>query len=162
MVRFGIKLSGTFGSRPTIRLSQVGLVLLAGLALGQGLQAQEAWVNPVSAQTAYVYLRLLNPTAEVLRIVAVESPAAAQVQIWEGPQVRSPNPKSLVATTVLGKHQLKALEVPSGGRLELKPGGLYLCLLGLRQPLAEGQRIPLTLKLADGSRLEVSAVVRTQ
>jgi hypothetical protein len=37
------------------------------------------------------------------------------------------------------------LEIPPGGELRLAPGGLHIMLMELKQPLTEGESLPLTL-----------------
>lgn len=70
------------------------------------------------------------------RLVGASSPAAARVTLHEN---TGPRGVSLMET-------VPALEVPAGGRLELRPGGSHLMLEGLGAPLEEGGRIEVTLR----------------
>lgn len=56
----------------------------------------------------------------------------------------------------------KFLEIPPRGQLELRPGGKHLMLLGLKRPLKEGEKIPLTLQFADGTRLALELSVENR
>jgi copper(I)-binding protein len=40
---------------------------------------------------------------------------------------------------------LDKLTIPAGGKLEMKPGGTHLMLMGLTGPLKAGESLPLTL-----------------
>jgi periplasmic copper chaperone A len=40
---------------------------------------------------------------------------------------------------------LKALDLPAGQRVELRPGGHHLMLLDLKQQLKPGETVPITL-----------------
>ena len=42
-----------------------------------------------------------------------------------------------------------AIDLPAGRTVELRPGGLHLMLMDLKQPLAAGTSVPLTLILKD-------------
>jgi copper(I)-binding protein len=54
--------------------------------------------------------------------------------------------------------------LPAGKRVELKPGGLHVMLVGLARPLGAGDRVALTFTIEDRqgrrTQLEVSAEVR--
>jgi copper(I)-binding protein len=52
------------------------------------------------------------------------------------------------------------LEIPAGGAVELKPGGLHLMLIGLKAPLTEGGSVPLTLVFDNGERIDAPLGVR--
>jgi len=149
----------------------VMLFLLVGaLALGQGLRVENAWVRLVPGKTTAAYMVLVNPGARPVRVLAVSSPIAARGELHQAQFVdpndhmgmdhsHSPEMKGLEVT---GMRPVKELVVPARGRLELKPGGLHLMLVDLRQPLREGQRVRLTLRLEGGQTLSVDAVVRAQ
>jgi len=52
-----------------------------------------------------------------------------------------------------------ALEIPPGGKLELKPGGYHVMLLDLKQPLKAGDKFPLTLTFQNAGSIIVSVDV---
>ncbi len=49
----------------------------------------------------------------------------------------------------------KGIEIPAGGSVELKPGGLHIMLIGLKRPLKEGERFPLTLRFEKAGELGI-------
>jgi copper(I)-binding protein len=57
-----------------------------------------------------------------------------------------------------------SVALPAGKRIELKPGGYHVMLLGIAKPLVAGDSVPLTLTLegpgGKRSTLEVEAAVR--
>jgi hypothetical protein len=53
----------------------------------------------------------------------------------------------------------KSLRVPAGGSLALEPGGTHMMLIR-PAPLRAGDRVKITLELADGETLAIEAVVR--
>ena len=65
---------------------------------------------------------------------------------------------------VMKMRPLPALDPPAGQAVELKPGGYHIMLLDLKQPVAQGSTVPLTLvfEAKDGQRTtqELQAPVR--
>jgi copper(I)-binding protein len=134
----------------------VGCLVLALCALDgeAAVTATDAWVRgTVPAQKATgAYLTLVS--TENARLVKVATPAAASAEIHESEMER-------------GTMRMKPVEfvaLPAGKRVELKPGGYHVMLLGVARPLAAGDSVPLTLTLEapDGKRttLDVKAEVR--
>ncbi len=64
------------------------------------------------------------------------------------------------ANGVMRMRQVEQLDLPERGQLQLRPGGDHVMLIGLQKPLVVGEAVQLTLQLADGSELAVSAPVR--
>ena len=131
------------------------LVLAASpLVVEAKVTATDAWVRgTVPAQkTTGAFLTL--ESSEDAKIVGVKSPAARSVEIHS----------SGMKDGVMHMHEMKALALPAGKRVELKPGGHHVMLMGLAKPLGEGDTVPLvfTIEDAKGKRtsLEVRAPVR--
>lgn len=95
------------------------------------------WARPtVVGQTAGGgYLKLENRGKTADRLVSVSSAAAERVEMHT----------MTLDGDVMRMRQLDAIELPPGGRFELKPGGDHLMLLGLKAPLELGKSIPLKL-----------------
>jgi copper(I)-binding protein len=60
---------------------------------------------------------------------------------------------------VMRMRQVDAIDVPVGQVVELKPGGLHIMLMGLKQPLKVGERLPLTLKFEKAGEVKVEVLV---
>jgi len=56
--------------------------------------------------------------------------------------------------------KVDAIEVVGGGMTELKPGGLHVMLIGLKAPLVEGARFPLTLTFEKAGTVTVEVEVK--
>ena len=115
--------------------------------------AEPAWVRlpPPNLSVTAAYMTLGNSGDDDLTVVAAESPIAGTVELHEHLHD---------AAGVMRMRQVASLSLPAGGSLAMEPGGLHLMLIGLHQPLAEGEIVPVTLHLADGRSLEVAAEVR--
>lgn len=153
-----------------IRFGVILLVLGGVLAQAQGLRAENAWVRLVPGKTTAAYMVLVNSGARPLRVLGVGSPIAARVELHQTQFVdpndhlgmdhsHTPEMKGLEVT---GMRPVKELVIPARGRLELKPGGIHLMLIDVRQPLRQGQQVRLTLQLEGGRTLLVDAIVRAQ
>jgi copper(I)-binding protein len=138
-----------------LKLTQAlaGLALLASAAVAQQapLLAQDAWLRATpGADVAAAYLTLRNVTTEPVTVTSIESPIAGHAMIHE--------------TTVQGGQSRmrphEQLTIAPGSVVKFEPGGLHVMLHDLKQPLAVGQSVPLIVKLAGGSTLQVAAVVR--
>jgi copper(I)-binding protein len=72
---------------------------------------------------------------------------------------------SLHSTTidngVMRMRPLEAIEIPANSKVELKPGGVHLMLMGLKRPLEAGSSVPLDLKFEKSGERHVSIAVRS-
>jgi hypothetical protein len=51
------------------------------------------------------------------------------------------------------------IEIPPGGTVELKPGGLHVMFMGLKGPFAKDAKVPLTLVFEKAGRLDIELPV---
>lgn len=136
-----------------LRTTLAAALLLTGIAQAQ-VQVQDAWVRATVAQqkATGAFMRL---TAEQdMRLVGVSSPMAGVSEVHEMKHVDN----------VMKMRAVPALELPAGKAVELKPGGYHIMLLDLKQPVAQGASVPLSLVFEgkDGQRhtQELQAPVR--
>lgn len=99
------------------------------------------WVRlaPPTLSDTTVYFTLQNQSGQNLRLTGASSPVARMVMLMEDYREKRQGQE------VAGMREMKVLTVPRNGRLELKPGGQHLMLMGLKQALREGDRIPIRL-----------------
>ena len=60
---------------------------------------------------------------------------------------------------VMRMREVDAIDLPADARVELKPGGLHLMLLGLKEPLKAGQHFPLKLRFEKAGEVTVEVDV---
>ena len=114
----------------------------------------DAWVRgTVPAQkTTGAFLTLTS--SEDARVVGVSTPVAemAEIHVTEN------------KGGVMQMHGVEGLALPAGKPVKLEPGGHHVMLMGLKAPVAQGTRVPLTFTIEDRqgkrTRVEVSASVR--
>ena len=56
--------------------------------------------------------------------------------------------------------KIEKIDLPAKGEAVLKPGGLHIMLIGLKEQLKPGMKVELTLNFADGSQSMISMPVQ--
>jgi periplasmic copper chaperone A len=56
---------------------------------------------------------------------------------------------------VMRMRKVDAVDVPAGGMTELKPGGFHVMFIGLKEPLTDDTRFPVTLKFERAGEVKV-------
>src|SRR5215831_4060911 len=111
--------------------------VIASTALAQPgqLEVNNAWARATAgkADTGAAYVAIQSPTAD--RLVSLSSPVAKKSELHT----------MSMQGMVMKMRPLSELNIPAGRSVTLKPGGEHIMLLGLNQPLREGQPFPLTL-----------------
>lgn len=138
----------------------VGLLLLAGASAAVAKPAtcmpvaEQAWIRaaPPSATALAGYAVLRNPCGRPFAIRDVSSPVFAMGMIHE----------TIVDKGVSRMRHAKSLPLPARGMLKFEPGGKHMMLMHPRRVLKEGDRVRLVLKLANGQKLDIDAVVRRE
>ena len=140
--------------KPSHRL--VLSLLLSGVFLPAWAQVtvQEPWVRGTVAQQKGTGMFARITSAQPARLVSASSPAAGIVEIHE----------MTMQGDVMRMRAIPGLDLPAGKPVELKPGGLHLMLINLKQPLEPGKTVPVTLVVETGGKresIEVKVPVRT-
>eukprot|EP01030_Chromulinospumella_sphaerica_P026901 gene26901-27128_t len=122
-------------------LAAISLTLAAILALASGADASGVMVTKAYARASAsaastsgaAYVSLMNHGAGADRLLSVSTPAAKTAEIH----------KSEIVDGVMKMNPVGALDLPSHGMLEMKPGGYHIMLMGLTQPLKKGEEIEM-------------------
>jgi len=124
---------------------------LAQHAADSPLLATDAWVRVTpGTDVAAAYLTLRNVSKKTVTVVGIDSSAASMAMIHE----------TTVEGGVSRMRPHEQLVIPPGRTMKLEPEGLHVMLHGLTHPLVPGASVPLVLRLADGTSLQVVAPVR--
>ncbi len=100
--------------------------------------------------TSAVYLVIRNEGKEADRLLGAESDAAQTVELHQ----------SKMEGGTMKMEPVEAIDIPPGGQVELKPGGLHIMLIGLKRDLPAGERLTLVLHFEHAGDIEVEAEVR--
>ena len=152
----------------TRSLRRSAVVLVACLALGATAAARahgasagdiaigHPFATPSLAGTtngAAYLATLANGGARADRLVRASTPVAEHVELHS---------MAVDAQGVMRMREIEAIELPPKAALKMRPGsGLHLMLVGLKQPLKEGETFAMTLEFAHAGRVEVKVVVQT-
>jgi len=137
------------------------LVLTICLSIVAQVQAQTSTASSVSvehpwarataggAKTAVVYVTLINRRETADRLIGASTPVAEKVQFHQ----------EIDDKGIMRMRQQAAVDIGPGGTFTFKPGGAHMMMVGLRQPLKEGQTFSLTLEFEKGGKVEVQVPI---
>lgn len=144
-----------------MRTTLASLLCLSGLLLSP-LSALAAVTDSISIENGFVrevppgqpnsaaFMTIKNSDFADHKVVNARSPVANVVELHththEGGMMKM--------------RQIPDIGLPAGGESVLKPGGLHVMLIDLKQPLKSGDMIPVELEFEDGSRKALSLPVQ--
>lgn len=128
--------------------------LAAGSAFAQ-TTVKDAWVRGTVPQQQASGLFAEITSAKGGRLVAVSSPVAAVVEIHE---------MAMEGNVMKMRALPDGLPLPAGKTVTLAPGGYHVMLMGLKQQLKAGDKVPFTLTVEDADKtretIKIEAPVR--
>lgn len=108
--------------------------------------------TPPTAQVGAVYLDISNEGEDSAQLVSARAHIAEKVELHD----------MAMDDGVMKMRQVKKIEVAGEDTLKMRPsGGYHLMLIGLREPLKEGERFPLWLTFADQGEIRVEVWVES-
>ena len=140
-------------SHRILRAAAVALALAAAAAQAQ-VKVDNPWVRgAVPGQLATgAFLDITSARDAVL--VKAESPIAATVEVHA----------MEMKNNLMTMRQVPKIDLPAGKQVRLAPGGFHIMLMDLKQPVKNGESVPirLTIEYPDRKRetVEVKAEVR--
>lgn len=134
----------------------VGLAMAHGSKAG-GLRIDHLYATPTAAAqtTGAVYLIGIRNTGRTQdRLLSATTPVAQRVEIH----------RMQLQGDVMQMRAVPALDLPAGASVPLRHGsvnGHHLMLLGLKNPLKDGDRFPVTLTFQRAGEREMMVWVQT-
>ncbi len=135
------------------------LILLSAVALSGTAFAHEykqgnvtighpwARATPGAVKNSAAFMTLsAKDTAD--KLIGVSGTVAREIQIHT----------MITEAGVMKMREVKSLDIPANGKTELKPGGLHIMLIGLKDGLKEGEKFPLKLKFEKAGEVTVDVV----
>lgn len=131
-------------------------ILLAAPAVGAGAHDYKAGDIEIQHPTSKAtlpgqpvgggFFTVVNHGSEADRLVSVTSPVSDDVQLHE----------MSMENDVMKMRQLPdGIEIPAGGTVELKPGGLHIMFMAIKQPFREGEHVAATLTFEKAGAIAV-------
>jgi copper(I)-binding protein len=134
-------------------------VLLAGLMISVGALAasadmvtvQEPYVRlaPPNAPATAAFMVLKNGGDKDVKVMKADNPASKLTELHT----------HINDNGVMKMRPVAAIEIKAKGETKLQPGGLHVMLINLKAPMKEGDVVPITLTIDDGSSKNVDAKV---
>jgi len=118
----------------------------------ESISANEPYVRmvPPGMTVSGAFMVLKNVDSMDHKLVKAESPVAKAVELHTHTNEGG----------VMKMRPVKDIEIKTKGEAVLKPGGLHVMLIGLKQDLKEGDNVAITLTFEDGSNKKIEAPVR--
>ena len=143
-------------SRLPMKQRRKGLLLSALMAIPAvtmaeqaGIEVEKAWSRAaMQGHVGVVYLTIVDHGAAD-RLTAVSSPVADRAEVHE----------SFSEGGVAKMRPVASLAVEQEKPIVLAPGGYHVMLMGLKQPLKQGDTFPVTLNFANAGQVTARVTV---
>ncbi|MCP5278484.1 MAG: copper chaperone PCu(A)C [Thiobacillus sp.] len=135
----------------TLILALLGLTLSAS-ALADNVKVDNAWVR-ATAPGQKVAGGFLDLTADAdMKLVGGSSPASSTLELH----------MMKMDGGVMEMRQIPEIALPKGKTVSLKPGGLHIMFIDLKQRIREGDKVPVTLTVKNAAGKEQQLQVEAQ
>lgn len=108
-----------------------------------------ARMSPMVAGNGVVFMTIHNHGGQTDRLVKAAATVSEKVELHT----------HLMEDGVMKMRQIQGIDVDPAAPAVLKPGGLHVMLINLKEPLKEGARFPVTLTFQNAGEVMVEAVV---
>jgi copper(I)-binding protein len=138
------------------------LSLVAALLITFSAQAHEYRVGDLHLEHPYAratapgqpaaggYIGITNQGKDADKLISASSPAVESVEIHT----------MLMEGNVMRMRALESLEIAPGETIKMQPGkGLHIMLIGLKQALKAGDKVPVTLVFEKAGKVDVELMV---
>lgn len=127
----------------------------AALAAGADqISVQEPYVRlaPPNAPATAAFMVIRNAGDKDVKVVRADNPASKVTELHT----------HLNEGGIMKMRQVPAIEIKAKSEVKLQPGGLHVMLIDMKNAMKEGDVVPITLTLDDGSSKQVEARVMRQ
>jgi copper(I)-binding protein len=126
----------------------------SGVGAEETIRIVDPWARPATMMegksVSAVYMVIRNEGGQADRLIRAESDVAETVELHE----------TKMEGGTMKMEPVQAIDIPPGGQVELKPGGLHVMLIGLKRELAVGDRLTVTLYFEQAGVVTLEAEVR--
>ncbi len=149
-----LRVAWPFGTTVDAMVDDVKLLAQAQHSQAAKIRIDDAWSRKASMADGQgngaVYFTVINAASGADRLLRATSDAAASVEIHESYQ----------RFGMMMMRPVANIEIPADGKLELKPGGYHIMLLGLKRDLKAGETVALRLTFEKAGQIPVTASVK--
>jgi periplasmic copper chaperone A len=117
------------------------------------LEISQGWIRATlpGQPAAGGFLTIDNKGKEADRLLSASSPLTAATQIHE---------MKMDGDVMKMAELADGIEIPAGGKVELKPGGFHIMFMGLEKQVMEGETVKVTLTFEKAGAVEVELPVQ--
>jgi copper(I)-binding protein len=135
-------------------LALVGLVVITACgASGPEIRVEGAWVRPDPLmENAAGYLVIHNDGAEADYLTGVRVDFVEDASVHE----------TVMQDDMHGMRPVERLEIPAGGRAELRPLSYHVMLVGLKEDLPFGETVSFVLEFEISGDVAIEVEVRRE
>ena len=105
---------------------------------------------PPGQPNSAVFMTLVNNSKENRALVAAETPSAGVVELHT----------HVHEDGMMKMRKIDKIDIPAGQTVTLKPGGLHVMLIGLKEKLEPGKEVHMNLIFDKGGKEHIMAPVR--
>ena len=116
-----------------------------------GIKVSQAWARATArtAKTGAAYVTLENTGDAPDRLVSASAPVTAKAELHT----------HIKDGDVMKMREAESIEVGPHAKVMLRPGGLHIMMMGLKEQLVKGGRFPLTLTFEKAGKMTVDVAV---
>lgn len=131
--------------------NQAGAAMAVAAKVGQ-VSIGSPWARATAPGAAVGggFLMLENAGADD-KLVGASSPVSAKVEFHS----------MSMENNVMRMREVPAIDLPTGKRVELRPGGLHIMFIDLKAPLKAGESFPVRLRFEKAGEVEVTFKVES-
>jgi copper(I)-binding protein len=142
-----------------LRRSSLALAVIAGAAFAHGSTVGDIEIGhpyakpslPGTTNGAAYFATLENTGNSADRLLRASTPMATRVEL---------HTMAVDAQGVMRMREIDGLALAPHAKIQMHPGsGMHLMLIGLKEPLKDGARFPMTLDFERAGKVEVTVIV---
>lgn len=128
-----------------------GMLLLSACGAKEGIEIRDVWARQATqGMTSAVYFVIQNHNLEADELIGAASDVADAVEIHE----------SKMEGDVMRMSRVESIALEPSAKVEFRPGGYHVMMIGLKQDLKAGDEIEVILQFRDGPDVTVKAIVK--
>ncbi len=128
-----------------------------GAPAAQAISIEGQWgrPSPKVALAGVFYMTIHNNGADADKLISVQSTACGATELHES---------FMDANGVMGMRPVPngSIEIPAGGTVELKVGGLHIMCINKLADFTSGAKLPLALKFEKFGDISIEVAIREQ
>lgn len=133
------------------KIAVVLLSMAASAAIAE-VKVKDAWIRPSTGPNGALFMMIENDSADMDKLKSAKTSDERCDHMELHAHVHEDG--------VMKMREVEAIEVPANGTAELKPGGLHIMFMTLKEPLEEGKMVPVSLTFENSGLMELEVPVR--